>query len=394
MVWQNTTYQIMAKPKGNNSAKGKPVLGKKRARLSQEDVPAYPLKEACRVAAALFENFGKSPTPPLRVAAAMDLSPSSSVFRMLAGASIAYGLTSGGYNADTISLTPLAMRIFKPLQDGDDLKARRESFLRPKVIGEFLRKYDGSPLPRNDIGKNVLEDLGVPGERSAAVFDIIFEAAKELNLLQEIKGKYYVDLRNTSGLKTEGISASEPQIDEGEEKLDGSSPDAARDPHELPPAVPITATRTTNRKVFITHGQNRAFVEPIKKLLQFGELEAVVSVEKQSVSQPVPDKVLSDMRSCSAAIIHVEDELHLLDKAAKEHVMLNPNVLIEIGAAMALFQKRFILLVKDGVRLPSNLQGLYEVRYDGDTLDGTATIKLLEAINELKKLPIVETATA
>jgi predicted nucleotide-binding protein len=117
-------------------------------------------------------------------------------------------------------------------------------------------------------------------------------------------------------------------------------------------------------------------------------MEAVVSVEKQSVSQPVPDKVMNDMRDCGAAIIHVEGEQVLIDSEAKEHVVLNPNVLIEIGAAMALYKKRFILLVKDGVKLPSNLQGLFEVRYEGDALDGNATIRLLEAINELKKIDI------
>ena len=69
-----------------------------------------------------------------------------------------------------------------------------------------------------------------------------------------------------------------------------------------------------NRRVFVTHGKNKGFVDPIKKLLSFGELEAIVSVERQSVSQPVPDKVMNDMRSCGAAIIHVEDELRLLDK--------------------------------------------------------------------------------
>ena len=57
------------------------------------------------------------------------------------------------------------------------------------------------------------------------------------------------------------------------------------------------------RKVFIAHGKNQQFLDPIKKLLTFGEMEAVVSVEKQSVSQPVSDKVMNDMRSCGAAII-------------------------------------------------------------------------------------------
>ena len=92
--------------------------------------------------------------------------------------------------------------------------------------------------------------------------------------------------------------------------------------------------------MFLTHGKNRTFIESMKKLLAFGKLEAVVSAERQSVSQPVPDKVMSDMRSCGAAIIHVDDEMRLLDKSAQEHVILNPNVLFEIGAAMALYWRR------------------------------------------------------
>ncbi len=55
-------------------------------------------------------------------------------------------------------------------------------------------------------------------------------------------------------------------------------------------------------------------------MLGFGELEAVVSVERQSVSQPVPDKVMSDMRGCGAAIIHVDAELKLMDQEANEDI--------------------------------------------------------------------------
>jgi predicted nucleotide-binding protein len=69
---------------------------------------------------------------------------------------------------------------------------------------------------------------------------------------------------------------------------------------------------------------------------------------------------------------------------SKEVVALNENVLIEIGAAMALYGERFILLVKDGVKLPSNLQGMYEVRYAAEKLDGNETIKLMSSINDMK----------
>lgn len=370
----------------NNDASEK----SKRLYLMQEDVPGFSLIDALRIPQALIDNFAGEPTPPLRVAMALALQPNSSNFRQLCGASIAYGLTEGGCNASVIKLEPLANRIFRPLEDGDDDLAKREALLRPRVIGEFLKKYNGSPLPRADIAKNVLADMGVPQDRTDKVLTLILDGAESLSLIAEIKGKKYIDL--TGVIIHPSSAADEMPIFPEEIKPDLSATASFQlQRNQLPQqsAAPFPSTDTAldlskKKRVFITHGKDKSFVEPIKKLLLFGELEPVVSVEKQSVSQPVPDKVMNDMRSCGAAIIHVDAEVKLIDKDLLEHVVLNPNVLIEIGAAMALYGRRFILLVKSGVTLPSNLQGLYEVRYSGEILDGEATIKLLEAIREMK----------
>lgn len=123
----------------------------------------------------------------------------------------------------------------------------------------------------------------------------------------------------------------------------------------------------------------------MKEILGFGDFEPVVAVERETTAQPVPLKVMSDMRSCSAAIIHVSGERKVLDQEGEEHVMLNENVLIEIGAAMALYGNKFILLVEDGIQLPSNLQGLYTARYSGTELDQPATMKLLKAFKEFRE---------
>src|SRR5689334_6105696 len=97
-----------------------------RKNISQSDVPAYSLDQALRVPQAIADNFGKQPTKPLRVAQALNMSPTSSGFRMLCGAAIAYGLTDGGYNSEQIAITPLGRRIVAPTREGDDLSARRE----------------------------------------------------------------------------------------------------------------------------------------------------------------------------------------------------------------------------------------------------------------------------
>jgi len=83
--------------------------------------------------------------------------------------------------------------------------------------------------------------------------------------------------------------------------------------------------------------------------LAYGNFDPVVSVDNETMSKPLSDKVLDDMRACSFTVIHVEEENVLLDAAGEKHVSLNQNVLIEIGAALALHKNRFVLLVKEGV---------------------------------------------
>src|SRR5438067_732381 len=112
--------------------------------LSQGDVPGLPVEKAIRVAVAIGENYGYKPVTPLQLAKALEQQPTSGSFRTLTGASIAYGLTEGGYNAQTISITPLGLRVVRPTAEGEDLAAKREALLKPRVIREFLQKYNGA----------------------------------------------------------------------------------------------------------------------------------------------------------------------------------------------------------------------------------------------------------
>src|SRR6266513_965645 len=154
---------------------------KQRAYVSQTDIPAFSLSKALRIATAIADNYGKAPTKPLRVAQALEMSQTSGPFRMLCGASIAYALTEGGYNADTISLTALARRIVAPTDEGDDAKAKREATLKPRIIREFLTKYNNSRLPTEQIALNVLEEMGVPREKAKQTLTLIMETAKDMS---------------------------------------------------------------------------------------------------------------------------------------------------------------------------------------------------------------------
>ena len=96
-------------------------------------------------------------------------------------------------------------------------------------------------------------------------------------------------------------------------------------------------TADSNNRVFITHGTNRKILEQLKELVTYGKFEPIVAIDRETAAKPVPQKVMSDMRTCRAAVIHVGAEDVLYDKSGNEVAQINDNVLIEIGAAMALY---------------------------------------------------------
>jgi predicted nucleotide-binding protein len=354
---------------------------KRRGRLLQSDVPAFPLDEAMRVAEAL-QDYGGAPTRPLDVATALGISPSSSQFIMLTSAATAYGVTEGSSKSEYIALSDLGRRIVAPTEEGDDLRARREALLRPRIVREFLERYDGKPLPSDQIAKNVLVQLGVPPTATDRTLELVLTNAEALGLLVQIKGKRYVRLDASPSVGSITSPMAEPPwVPAADAEDDSETYVVDEAPPISPPASPL---QEANNRVFVTHGRNTDIVEQIKKILRFGKFDPVVSVERQSTAKPVPDKVMDDMRGCSAGIMHVSLERKLIDDQGNEYPLVNQNVLIEIGAAMALYGRRFVLLVEKGVSLPSNLQGLYEVRYEGDRLDAEATMKLLEAFDSFR----------
>ncbi len=143
-----------------------------------------------------------------------------------------------------------------------------------------------------------------------------------------------------------------------------------------------SSTPSRGNRVFLTHGKNLKILDQVKEIVTFGKFQPVVAMEHETAAKPVPQKVLDEMKTCDAAVIHVSSERVLLDESGEIVHSINENILIEIGAAMALYGDRFVLLVENGVSLPSNLQGLYECRYHGSELNMEAAMKLLKAFND------------
>jgi hypothetical protein len=147
---------------------------------------------------------------------------------------------------------------------------------------------------------------------------------------------------------------------------------------------PERELRRGNR-VFITHRSNKKILEQIKELVAFGKFEPIVGRDREAAGGPFLHILMDEMRRCDTAIIHVGSDTLRLD-AERQH-RISDDVLIEIGAAMALYGRNFVLLVEEGVELPSNLQGLCECRYCGDEFNVPAMMKLLRALSNFIRSP-------
>ena len=157
--------------------------------------------------------------------------------------------------------------------------------------------------------------MKVPREKTKQTLELILECAKDVGFLRDVKGNLYVDLDGTATPSSQEANGELPA--DGEEKLNGNH--TVTSLIAAQPAPPLSAqVKPLSSRVFITHGKNKEIVGQIKELLTFGKFLPVVSEEQETVSKPVSDKVMDDMRSCSAAIVHVGTELKLLDADGKE----------------------------------------------------------------------------
>jgi hypothetical protein len=362
----------MAK-KSLQSPKQQPIRDK-RVYISQSKIPSLSLSETLRLAQSLSDDFAGRPTAPHQLAISVDISPTSSNWRDLCGASIAYGLTSGGCNAQSISLNELGKRIVAPTIEGDDVTAKVDAALRPEIAHQFFENYNRAKFPQDKIARNVLAEMGVPPDRLDQILGILKQNGEFVGIILQTKTGPFVAIESPPE-HTEIIS----------EVLEEPTPPSAEAvSSEQARSAIASLYPARNQQVFITHGKNKEIVNQLKDLLTFGKFIPVVAEEHETTSKPVPEKVLEDMRSCFAGIIHVASEDELSDRSGAIHHKINENVLIEIGAAMALYNRNFILLVQKGIHLPTNLQGLYLCYYEGEKLDYEATMKLLKAFNEFK----------
>jgi predicted nucleotide-binding protein len=378
-----------------NEPKERSMADKKKKYLSQSDVPRHSIEQALRIPRAIADEYGKQPASPVDVGAAIGLQPTTGTFRSLAGASFAFGLTDGGPRVAEIGLTDLGRRAVAPTEEGDDVAALREAFLRPRVIREFLERYDGSKLPSQHIGENVLETLGVPADSAESTLQLILSGADSLGLSREIGSGKFIQLKGIAptevnvaakgaaeGPTEDDLLNSEKAAEADEATSDPNNASGERIARDSEP--PRHATRPN--AIFVGHGKNQKPRDQLVRLLEQYKIPYKVAEEEPNKGRPIPIKVKETMRECGAAILIFSADEELQSKGGETVWRPSENAVHELGASSMLYDDRIIVFREEAVSLATNYESIGYITFEKDDL----TAKFNELLRELIALGILK----
>lgn len=339
---------------------------RKKRRYATRIFPKNTLIDALRIAQSIHDNNADQPYDRLDLAKSIRYTPESSLFRTLITSSSRFGVTTGSYKAAKISLTELGKSIVAPKSDQEKAESLKQALYNIDFYRKFFSRFDGHRLPNREFLKNTLDrDFGIPMQDTDECYEFIIKNAKELGIITKFNDSDYIQM---SKLVPSVPITEEEEKEEVEEKI------VTKEPKVKVIEKP---------RAFISHSKNKKIVDQIKQILDFGQFEYVIAEERETTAIPIPEKVFGLMRQCNCAIINVSaDEQELRDDGTYG---INQNVLIEIGAAFLLYNKKVIILADKRVELPSNLQGLYRCEYEGDELTFNTAMKLQKTLSEFRK---------
>lgn len=148
--------------------------------------------------------------------------------------------------------------------------------------------------------------------------------------------------------------------------------------HEILVANPELETKVEPKKlgdrVFIIHGHDEGLKAQVQLLLQRAGVNNLVLHEVPDKGRTIIDKLEQEGSAANYAIALMTPDDALVDGEARAR----QNVILEVGYFMGVLGKdRLRLLVKEGVSIPSDLQGILYERVD---VNGAWKIKVLKEL--------------
>lgn len=309
--------QVTAKPvtKRKTAPKSKPKRGKGKTASSKSTstpkrlprmFPAVTLEDALRIPLAIKTNNGGNPWSPDQIGQSVGFKSNRTEFFYLAGGSVAYGLTIGGWKAEKIELSPLGRDVVYPPNPQVEHAKKIEAFLSIEVFKKVLEHYKGSDLPEMKYLANTLErDFAIPPEQHED-FSKIFKANCEFLKIQ-------------SGFQSNSSNGASSHFEGNGQASSVSSSITLAEPESNTKQIAFVIMPFVEREA--TH-ENGFFTEVLRSLITPAARDAgfIVRTANRHGSDVIQSTIINDLLAADLVIADLT-----------EH---NPNVLFELGVRM------------------------------------------------------------
>ncbi len=146
--------------------------------------PQYSIDEALILAKTIVKHNSGRPMRRLTLFSTISRSPESGPSRALVTASSSYGLTEGGYAAETITLRERGQKIVEQ----DDKKEMLNAVLDIEVFKAFFDHYKNSTVPSQAAAIDYLKSQGISEEGAPNCLNILLSNGRKVALIQELSG--------------------------------------------------------------------------------------------------------------------------------------------------------------------------------------------------------------
>lgn len=340
----------------------------------KSDFPKYTLEDSLRVAKALEEANGGQPLPPTETAIALGMSPGSSEFRTILSSSIKYGLTSGSYNQERVSVEELGRNVVEPTSPESRKRALVAAALNPATFHSIYDYFRGKKLPEASFFQNtVVREFQVPREHAEKCVSIFNANMEHVGLVRvATTGRWLsTEAAPLPTLETAIELQAEPEERVGQEVIAGKAPIHTPTPDEA---------RVRNA-IFLGHGANKKPLDQLKQILDEYKIPYKVAVQEPNRFRPISQKVADIMKECGAAILIFTADEEFRDAQGNSIWKPSENVVYELGAASVLYGGKIIIFKEEAVHFPSNFRDIGYIGFEKDALSAKVNDLFKELIS-------------
>lgn len=153
--------------------------------------PRLSLSRALELPKAIFELGEGEPVRRLLVFNHMGKSPTSGSSRNLViAANSGYGVTTGSYVADYLSLTERGRDIVASADQLTKYQAIYDTLFSNSIFAAFIERYEGKSVPNDEVALDYLKQAHKLSEQdAAAALEVIKENIADFGLIREFSGK-------------------------------------------------------------------------------------------------------------------------------------------------------------------------------------------------------------